>query len=250
MPSSHVPARERPYPPPLPRMRHARAPARAFDFSRTHCLALWRPVRCPTCSPSPAWAWPRQVRRRAPALHRPRPADTLVPPCRPPSGHAARWCCARDASRQRGQPRPRWTCPTCLRRRRRRGWSPAGLSTRRWTATSSGPPSAGTRTAARRTRTRCESLLVAAAPQSHSPAPGRQVLRVDANGSTTLQDLKRRELLRSTGLPARDLRRIDPALTLTTSAPSLLVSDEVLLINLGQVRCVWARRLCSCPRRL
>ena len=70
---------------------------------------------------------------------------------------------------------------------------------------------------------------------------------MDANGATELQELKRRELLRSTGLPARDLRRIDPALTLTTSAPTLLVSDSVLLINLGQVRCVCARRCARAP---
>jgi hypothetical protein len=63
-----------------------------------------------------------------------------------------------------------------------------------------------------------------------------QVLRVDKNGVTVKQELRRRELLKNTGLPARDLRRIDPALALTTSAPTLLVSDQVLLINLGQVR--------------
>jgi hypothetical protein len=63
------------------------------------------------------------------------------------------------------------------------------------------------------------------------------VLRIDFTGLTYKQELKRRELLRCTGLPARDLRRIDPALSLTTSAPTLLVSDTVLLINLGQVRC-------------
>lgn len=64
------------------------------------------------------------------------------------------------------------------------------------------------------------------------------MLRIDARGNTAREELKRRELLRETGLPARDLRRIDPALSLTTSAPTLLVSDTVLLINLGQVRCV------------
>lgn len=63
---------------------------------------------------------------------------------------------------------------------------------------------------------------------------------MEASGATELQELKRRELLRRTGLPARDLRRIDPALSLTTSAPSLLVSDQVLLINLGQVRLIVA----------
>jgi len=59
---------------------------------------------------------------------------------------------------------------------------------------------------------------------------------VDKAGVVAKQELKRRELLRETGLPARDLRRIDPALSLTTSAPTLLVSDTVLLITLGQVR--------------
>ena len=63
---------------------------------------------------------------------------------------------------------------------------------------------------------------------------------MDKAGVVAKQELKRRELLRETGLPARDLRRIDPALSLTTSAPTLLVSDTVLLINLGQVRCARA----------
>ena len=67
-----------------------------------------------------------------------------------------------------------------------------------------------------------------------------QVLRIEKNGATSKQELRRRELLRTTGLPARDLRRIDPALALTTSAPTLLVSDQVLLINLGQVRVIVA----------
>jgi hypothetical protein len=73
-----------------------------------------------------------------------------------------------------------------------------------------------------------------------------QVVRIDKSGATFTQELKRRELLRETGLPARDLRRIDPALSLTTSAPTLLVSDSVLLINLGQVRRVCACRLRGC----
>ena len=70
--------------------------------------------------------------------------------------------------------------------------------------------------------------------------PTHQVLRIEKNGATSKQELRRRELLRTTGLPARDLRRIDPALALTTSAPTLLVSDQVLLINLGQVRVIVA----------
>jgi hypothetical protein len=76
------------------------------------------------------------------------------------------------------------------------------------------------------------------------------VVRIDKSGATFTQELKRRELLRETGLPARDLRRIDPALSLTTSAPTLLVSDSVLLINLGQVRRVHhGVRGCVCAGR-
>jgi len=37
------------------------------------------------------------------------------------------------------------------------------------------------------------------------------------------------------------LRRIDPALTLTTSAPTLLVGDRVLLLNVGSLRLVVSR---------
>ena len=40
--------------------------------------------------------------------------------------------------------------------------------------------------------------------------PRSQVVRIDACGITYRQDLKRRELLRQTGLPARDLRRVTP----------------------------------------
>jgi hypothetical protein len=76
------------------------------------------------------------------------------------------------------------------------------------------------------------------------------VVRVDKAGVVAKQELKRRELLRETGLPARDLRRIDPALSLTTSAPTLLVSDTVLLINLGQVRCVCPPRARGANRRV
>lgn len=64
------------------------------------------------------------------------------------------------------------------------------------------------------------------------------MLRIDRQGGVVRQELRRREVLRRTGLPARDLRRIDPMLSLTTSAPSLRVSDRVLLLNLGAVRCI------------
>lgn len=63
------------------------------------------------------------------------------------------------------------------------------------------------------------------------------VIKVDNKGTTQPVELRRRDLLAETGLPGRDLRRIDPSLVLSTSAPTLRVGDRVILLTLGHVRC-------------
>jgi len=70
--------------------------------------------------------------------------------------------------------------------------------------------------------------------------PGGQVLRIDKAGKTRRIYVKRRDLLRANGLQPRDLRRIDPSLSLTKTAPNITVKEDVLLINLGGVRCAAA----------
>ena len=64
-----------------------------------------------------------------------------------------------------------------------------------------------------------------------------QVLRLDMAGKTRRIYVKRRDLLRAHGLQPRDLRRIDPSLSLTKTSPNIAVKDSVVLLNLGGVRC-------------
>lgn len=68
------------------------------------------------------------------------------------------------------------------------------------------------------------------------------MLRIDRAGKTRRIYVKRRDLLRANGLQPRDLRRIDPSLSITKTAPAITVKENVLLINLGGVRC-------ACPPR-
>lgn len=63
-----------------------------------------------------------------------------------------------------------------------------------------------------------------------------QVLRVDPAGKTRRIYVKRRDLLRANGLQPRDLRRIDPSLSLTKTSPNITIKENVLVINLGGVR--------------
>lgn len=65
-----------------------------------------------------------------------------------------------------------------------------------------------------------------------------QVLRIDEAGKTRKIYVRRRDLLRTYGLQPRDLRRIDPSLSPTRTAPSVTVKDSVLVVNMGGVRCV------------
>ena len=64
-----------------------------------------------------------------------------------------------------------------------------------------------------------------------------QVLRIDSAGRTRRIYVKRRDLLRANGLQPRDLRRIDPSQNLTKTSPNITVKENIMLINLGGVRC-------------
>eukprot|EP01025_Chloroclados_australasicus_P014665 TRINITY_DN16890_c1_g1_i3.p1 TRINITY_DN16890_c1_g1~~TRINITY_DN16890_c1_g1_i3.p1 ORF type:complete len:546 (-),score=69.89 TRINITY_DN16890_c1_g1_i3:727-2364(-) len=65
-----------------------------------------------------------------------------------------------------------------------------------------------------------------------------EVLRVDSKGKVRRINVKRRDLMRSNKLQARDLRRIDPSLSVTRTSPTMYVKESALIINLGGVRLV------------
>ena len=67
-----------------------------------------------------------------------------------------------------------------------------------------------------------------------------QVLRISPQGKQRRIYVKRRDLLRSNGLLPRDLRRIDPTLSVTKTSPAISIKEHVLLVNLGGVRCAWS----------
>ena len=71
----------------------------------------------------------------------------------------------------------------------------------------------------------------------HSCALSAQVLRISPQGKQRRIYVKRRDLLRSNGLLPRDLRRIDPTLSVTKTSPAISIKEHVLLVNLGGVRC-------------
>lgn len=64
-----------------------------------------------------------------------------------------------------------------------------------------------------------------------------QVLRIDRTGKTSKVYIKRRDLLRKNRLLPRDLRRIDPSLSVVKTSPSINIKDHALLVNLGGIRC-------------
>ncbi|XRA99079.1 magnesium transporter MRS2 [Pycnococcus provasolii] len=63
-------------------------------------------------------------------------------------------------------------------------------------------------------------------------------IRLEPDGSTRPTTMRRRDLMRMTNIAPRDLRRIDPTLTLTRTSPCLTAREDVLLVNLGGVRLV------------
>jgi magnesium transporter len=71
-----------------------------------------------------------------------------------------------------------------------------------------------------------------------------QVLRLDEAGAVRRLRIKRRDLLREHGLQPRDLRRIDPTIDFTKTSPSITIKEDVLLLNLGGIRCA-----CSAQQR-
>lgn len=66
------------------------------------------------------------------------------------------------------------------------------------------------------------------------------MLRIDKSGKTNKVYIKRRDLLRRNRLLPRDLRRIDPSLSVIKTSPSINIKDHALLINLGGVRWVFS----------
>ncbi|XP_022752631.1 magnesium transporter MRS2-11, chloroplastic-like [Durio zibethinus] len=68
--------------------------------------------------------------------------------------------------------------------------------------------------------------------------PVYEVVEVKSNGVVSTRTINRRQLLKSSGLRPRDIRSIDPSLFLTNSAPSLLVREHAILLNLGSLRAI------------
>ncbi|CAM6129643.1 unnamed protein product [Calypogeia fissa] len=68
--------------------------------------------------------------------------------------------------------------------------------------------------------------------------PVYEVIQVSHSGRALKKLVSRRQLLRTSGLRLRDLRRVDPSLWVTNSAPALLVRDQAILLNLGSLRAI------------
>ncbi|OMO90302.1 Mg2+ transporter protein, CorA-like/Zinc transport protein ZntB [Corchorus olitorius] len=71
--------------------------------------------------------------------------------------------------------------------------------------------------------------------------PVYEVVEVKSNGVVSTRKINRRQLLKSSGLRPRDIRSVDPSLFLTNSAPSLLVREHAILLNLGSLRAIAMR---------
>lgn len=68
--------------------------------------------------------------------------------------------------------------------------------------------------------------------------PIYEVIEVKSDGTMSTKKISRRQLLKSSGLRPRDIRSVDPSLWLMNSMPSLLVREEVILLNLGTLRAI------------
>ncbi|KAI4334302.1 hypothetical protein L6164_019012 [Bauhinia variegata] len=68
--------------------------------------------------------------------------------------------------------------------------------------------------------------------------PVYEVIEVKSDGMVSTRKINRRQLLKSSGLRPRDIRSVDPSLFLTNSAPSLLVREYAILLNLGSLRAI------------
>ncbi|XVF46825.1 hypothetical protein PTKIN_Ptkin03bG0059000 [Pterospermum kingtungense] len=71
--------------------------------------------------------------------------------------------------------------------------------------------------------------------------PVYEVVEVKSNGVVSTRKINRRQLLKSSGLRPRDIRSIDPSLFLTNSAPSILIREHAILLNLGSLRAIAMR---------
>ncbi|XWS71533.1 hypothetical protein CRYUN_Cryun03dG0146100 [Craigia yunnanensis] len=71
--------------------------------------------------------------------------------------------------------------------------------------------------------------------------PVYEVVEVKSNGVVSTRKINRRQLLKSSGLRPRDIRSVDPSLFLTNSAPSLLVRERAILLNLGSLQAIAMR---------
>uniref|UniRef100_A0A7S0WIG7 Magnesium transporter n=1 Tax=Pyramimonas obovata TaxID=1411642 RepID=A0A7S0WIG7_9CHLO len=67
-------------------------------------------------------------------------------------------------------------------------------------------------------------------------SPIYDIVEVNKAGSMDVQRVARRQLLQRTHLQPRDLRRIDPFLSLTTTAPVIVVLGNALLVHVGAIR--------------
>eukprot|EP00271_Cylindrocystis_brebissonii_P007539 TRINITY_DN21103_c0_g1_i1.p1 TRINITY_DN21103_c0_g1~~TRINITY_DN21103_c0_g1_i1.p1 ORF type:complete len:623 (-),score=85.43 TRINITY_DN21103_c0_g1_i1:438-2306(-) len=71
--------------------------------------------------------------------------------------------------------------------------------------------------------------------------PLYQVLEVNLVGEVRKVEVSRRQLLKSSGLRQRDVRRVDPLLWVTNSLPAILIRDNAILLNLGSLRAIATR---------
>ncbi|KAL3692175.1 hypothetical protein R1sor_005826 [Riccia sorocarpa] len=83
------------------------------------------------------------------------------------------------------------------------------------------------------------SSITSTASSVAAKEPVYEVIEINRNGIAVQKLVSRRQLLRTKGgLRLRDLRRVDPSLWVTNSAPALLVRDQAILLNLGSLRAI------------
>ncbi|KAL2621771.1 hypothetical protein R1flu_001976 [Riccia fluitans] len=87
--------------------------------------------------------------------------------------------------------------------------------------------------------TSSSSITSTGTPSVSAKEPVYEVIEINRQGKAVQKLVSRRQLLRTKGgLRLRDLRRVDPSLWVTNSAPALLVRDQAILLNLGSLRAI------------
>ncbi|BFI17268.1 magnesium transporter [Marchantia polymorpha subsp. ruderalis] len=86
--------------------------------------------------------------------------------------------------------------------------------------------------------TSSSSVSTPGAPSVVAKEPVYEVIEINRLGKALKKLVSRRQLLRTSGLRLRDLRRVDPSLWVTNSAPALLVREQAILLNLGSLRAI------------